>query len=67
MTSFEPLFDHRARLEQMPFEPPRARTALIDQRSPDNSPESRGAHLGAAASGADAQGSRAPDQRALRK
>jgi hypothetical protein len=42
MTSFEPLFDHRARLEQMQFEAAARRDrALIDQRSPENSPEVR--------------------------
>ena len=42
MTTFEPLFDHRARLEQMQFEAAARRDrALIDQRSPENSPEVR--------------------------
>jgi hypothetical protein len=42
MTSFEPLFDHRARLEQMQFEAAARRDrALIDKRSPENSPEVR--------------------------
>jgi hypothetical protein len=42
MTSFEPLFDHRARLEQMQFEAAaRRERSLIDQRSPENSPEVR--------------------------
>ena len=42
MTTFEPLFDHRARLEQMQFEAAaRRERSLIDQRSPENSPEVR--------------------------
>jgi hypothetical protein len=42
MTNFEPLFDHRARLEQMQFEAAaRRERSLIDQRSPENSPEVR--------------------------
>jgi hypothetical protein len=42
MTTFEPLIDHRARLEQMQFEAAQRRErALIDQRSPENSPEVR--------------------------
>lgn len=42
MTNFEPLFDHRARLEQNQFEAAaRRERALVDQRSPENSPEVR--------------------------
>ncbi len=42
MTTFEPLFDHRARLEQFQLEAAaRRQRALIDQRSPDNSPDAR--------------------------
>jgi hypothetical protein len=42
MTTFEPLFDHRARLEQIQFEAAaRRERALVDQRSPENSPEVR--------------------------
>jgi len=42
MTTSEPLFDHRARLEQMQREAAaRRERALIDQRSPENSPETR--------------------------
>ena len=42
MTTFEPIIDHRARLEQVQFEAAaRRERALIDQRSPENSPEVR--------------------------
>ena len=42
MTMSEPLIDHRARLEQVQFEAAaRRERALIDQRSPDNTPEQR--------------------------
>jgi hypothetical protein len=42
MTMSEPLIDHRARLEQVQFEAAaRRERALIDQRSPENSPEVR--------------------------
>jgi len=42
MTISEPLFDHRARLEQEQREAAaRRERALIDQRSPENSPDAR--------------------------
>jgi hypothetical protein len=42
MTMSEPLIDHRARLEQVQFEAAaRRERALIDQRSPENTPEQR--------------------------
>ena len=42
MVTFEPIIDHRARLERIQFEAnERRERALIDQRSPDNTPEMR--------------------------
>jgi hypothetical protein len=42
MVTFEPIIDHRARLERIQFEAAERRErALIDQRSPDNTPEMR--------------------------
>jgi hypothetical protein len=42
MSTFEPLYDHRARIEQFQMEAAaRRERALIDQRSPENSPEVR--------------------------
>lgn len=42
MISSDPVLDHRARLEQAQFEAAQRRDrALIDQRSPENSPEAR--------------------------
>ena len=41
-TPVEPVLDHRARLERQQFEAAERRErALIDQRSPENSPETR--------------------------
>lgn len=38
----DPIFDHRARLERQQFEAAERRErALVDQRSPENSPEMR--------------------------
>jgi hypothetical protein len=42
MTAFEPILAHQARLERMQFEAAERRTrALIDQCSPNNTPEMR--------------------------
>lgn len=42
MTTPEPVLDHRARYERQQFEAAERRErALIDQRSPENSPEAR--------------------------
>jgi hypothetical protein len=42
MNSFEPIVDHHARLERIQFEAAERREqALIDQRSPDNTPDAR--------------------------
>ena len=42
MSSHDPLLDHRARIERMQLEAAERRErALIDQRSPENTPEVR--------------------------
>jgi hypothetical protein len=42
MTTFDPINDHRARIEKLQMEAAaRRERALIDQRSPENSPDAR--------------------------